>query len=113
MNKLPVFFALALSMSAAHAEFKDGNKLLRELRGDNIDQVHAMGYVIGVADALRGITHCPPSNVTVGQLSDMVKQHLEASPSTRHLTADVHVGFVLKQAWPCANNNSKGTRGGV
>ena len=91
-----------LTCSAAHAEFFDGNKLLARLKGDSLDYVQALGYITGVADAMRGISHCPPDNVTAGQLADMVKNHLEASPAARHYTGDQHVVYVLKRAWPCA-----------
>jgi hypothetical protein len=96
------FLMIALFCGSAHAEFKDGNKLLEQLRGDTTAYIHALGYVIGVYDTLQNLTHCPPVNVTAGQIGDMVKNHLEANPDTRHNTADRIVGLVLKNAWPCA-----------
>lgn len=87
----------------ARAEFMDGNSLLSKIQGDSYDRVLAMGYIEGVYDATRGITHCPTSsNITAGQLLDMVHQHLLAFPGGRHFTADLIVGYVLKRAWPCA-----------
>lgn len=104
-NRTKALLATALLVPAmAYAEFKDGNKLLAQLRGDSMDYVHALGYVIGIYDALQGVTHCPPANVTAGQVADMVRQHLEAAPSLRHLTGDRHVSYVLKRAWPCADS---------
>lgn len=91
----------------AHAEFKDGNKLLTQIKGDSHDYVNAVGYITGVADALRSVVHCPPENVTAGQLTDMVKRHLENSPEVRHMTGDTHISYVLKRAWPCPD---RGTR---
>ena len=111
----PISFAqawtIALSMTAltAHAEFKDGNNLLNQIKGDTYDYVHAVGYITGVSDATRGVTHCPPSNVSAGQITDMVRLHLESVPSVRHLTADTHVTYVLKKAWPCAEQKKNGT----
>lgn len=96
---------------AAHAEFKDGNKLLSQIRGDSHDYVNAVGYVTGVADALRSVIHCPPENVTAGQIVDMVKRHLENSPELRHMTGDAHISFVLRRAWPCATEQKKSGRG--
>lgn len=102
---------LALVVTTAHAEFKDGNKLLSELRGQAMERIHAMGYIMGVFDAGRGVTVCPPDGITAGQLTDMVQQHLDAIPSVRHLTADTHVNYVLSQAWPCAKRSNRGGNG--
>ena len=65
-----------------------------------------IGYIMGVVDAYGNITHCPPDNVTAGQLRDMVRNFLENTPSIRHLPANEIVGHVVKTAWPCAK---KGT----
>ena len=86
----------------AHAEFLDGNKLLSRIKGDGYDYLNAIGYITGVADATRGVISCPPDNITAGQLTDMMKMHLESAPSVRHLPADQHVAYVMKKAWPCA-----------
>ncbi len=97
-----LIFIAALACSSAQADFKDGNRLLAQLQSNTSDYVNALGYITGVADALRGVTHCPPNNVTAGQLADMVKQHLEAVPGVRHYAADLHISHVMKAAWPCA-----------
>lgn len=99
MKKL--LLAAALMCGAAHAEFYTGNDLLAKLNGDFGDKMVGMGYVMGVFDVARGVEHCPPDNITAGQVRDMVKNHLEATPSTRHFVADVQVRYVLKSAWPC------------
>jgi len=97
----------ALACSSAQAEFKDGNRLLSQLQTSTHEYTNALGYIMGVADALQGVTHCPPVNVTAGQLADMVKQHLESLPGLRHLAADLHVSHVMKAAWPCAAKQGK------
>ena len=102
-----LFRSTLLLALTAHAEFMDGNKLLTRIKGDAYDYVNAVGYITGVSDATRSVTHCPPENVTAGQITDMVKQHLESIPSLRHLTADQHVVYVLKKAWPCANSRGQ------
>lgn len=62
----------------------------------------ANGYIAGVADAQSGVTICiPPNTVTLGQMSDMVKQTLERLPSERHLSADIFVQVALEQRFPC------------
>jgi hypothetical protein len=97
--------ALLLLCGSAHAEFKTGNQLLSQLRGDTTDYIHAIGYITGVYDTLQGVTHCPPGNVTAGQVTDMVRNYLEANPDNRHNTADRLVGLVLRRAWPCASSS--------
>ena len=90
----------------AHAEFVSGNTLLDYMTSNNntyVDRSVSLGYVMGVFDVGVNINHCPPSNVTTGQVSDVVKQYLQRNPSLRHKSADVLVMDVLKQTWPCAN----------
>ena len=101
MRKLLVGLVVGAACAGAQAEFFDGNKLLAKIKGDAYDYVNAVGYIMGVSDATRGITHCPQENVTAGQMTEMLKNHLEALPSVRHLPADQHVTYVLKNNWPC------------
>lgn len=104
--KKTLILTAALLCGAAHAEFYDGNDLYGKLTADNsIDNMVGLGYIMGVFDSSRGVTHCPPDNVRAGQIRDMVRQHLEALPSVRNITADVQVRFVLQRAWPCAKKN--------
>lgn len=91
-----------LACSSAHAEFLDGNTLLQHLRASNVvDRAMALGYVQGVSDAGYTIAHCAPGNMTAGQLQDMVKAYLEATPSGRHQSADVIIMEMLRKAFPC------------
>lgn len=71
--------------------------------------IWAYGYIAGVADSQSGVTICIPSNtVSVGQMSDMVKQLLETAPSERHLSADIYIQAALSNRWPCTSK--KGSR---
>jgi len=108
MKKL---IAIALMVPAmAYAEFRTGNQLLTEIQSDSVvERMVSLGYIMAVTDTLRLINHCPPNNVTAGQLQDMVKNYLTNNPQTRHQPADTLVLTVLRQAWPCANNKG-GTR---
>ena len=99
--------ALVALCATAHANFKDGNRLLADLNNSSgsatqILPALGLGYIMGVADAYGGITHCAPENVTAGQIRDMVRNFLENTPAIRHLPANDIVGHVLKSAWPCA-----------
>jgi len=103
MKKL-IVVGMMLS-SVAHAEFKDGNKLLSEMTENNIvDEMVSLGYVMGVTDYTHGIMHCAPATVRASQLRDMVKQYLQDNPSIRHLSGDRIVAHVMKSAWPCASS---------
>lgn len=98
---------LALACTAAHAEFKDGNRLLAQLNSTGSEYLNGLGYVTGVADTLFGVVQCAPSNVTAGQIADMVRNYLENTPSVRHHSADRHVYMVLKAAWPCPERRGR------
>ena len=100
----------ALCAGTAHAEFRDGNKLLSDMRGTEIDRVFAIGYVLGVADSVRSVTFCPPANVSAGQLNDLVRKYLEGNPAIRHLAGDAIVSVVISDAWPCPRRNNSGGR---
>lgn len=111
MKNLTALVALVccVTHATAQAEFKDGNKLHSELTNTGVVfPTLGMGYIMGVADALGGITHCMPENVTAGQLRDMVKNYLDTTPAVRHLPASSLVVRVLAATWPCAVEKKKG-----
>ena len=104
-----IIATLALVCSTAHAEFRDGNKLLSEIVSDNYQaNALALGYIMGVADVGYGANHCAPGSVTSGQMRDMVRNWLTENPQFRHFMGDVIVGGVLRNTWPCAEKK-KGT----
>jgi hypothetical protein len=81
-----------------------GQELYNKLSNDRLS---AMGYIAGVADSQSGVTVCiPPGQITLGQMSDMVKQTLERIPSERHLSADIFVQATLEKRWPCAKRGT-------
>jgi hypothetical protein len=95
---------LLFASVAAHAQpssiLYSGQELYNKLSNDRLS---AMGYIAGVADSMSGITICiPPGQVTLGQMSDMVKQTLERLPSERHLSAEIFVQATLEKRWPCS-----------
>lgn len=104
MRKLLLIAVLACT--SAHAEFRDGNKLLAEMNGTFGDKMLAMGYIAGTVDSLNNITICAPYNLTLGQATDMVRQYLENNPGVRHFSADAIVNRVMSSAWPCAKKGS-------
>ena len=115
MKAATTLVLLAALAGTAHAEFVDGNKLLQLLQGEDrknsdgiADFLQGLGYITGVADTMRGVVHCPPNNITAGQLTDMVKQVLISQPENRHLTGDRIVGYTLRRAWPCPERKGGG-----
>ena len=102
--KMKLLGLLLAASASAHAQpssiLYTGQELLTKLREDRLS---AMGYIAGVHDTQSGLTICiPPGRVTLGQMSDMVKQTLERLPSERHLSADIFVQVSLEERWPCA-----------
>jgi len=92
----------------ASAEFMSGNSLYSKMNGDFGEKMLALGFIQGVYDVYVSVTFCSPNNVTVGQVSDMVRSYFDNNPSIRHKTAESLINQALKQAWPCANRG--GTR---
>jgi hypothetical protein len=107
MKTIPVLFSLLLSCSV-QAQFKTGNKLYEQITSSSqMEQMNAVGYVMGVSDTLQWALVCAPSTVNAGQLVDMTKLYIERMPARRHLAADMLIMEVLRAAWPCKE------RGGV
>jgi len=101
MRKL--LLAGALLCSSAHVQFFTGNDLLTRLNSDSsIDRTLGTGFIMGVYDATLMLEHCPPSNVTAGQVRDMVAKDLYNGAAARHLPAAAFVSYTLSTAWPCA-----------
>jgi len=92
----------ALLCGGAHAQFFTGNDLLARINSDiAYDRGLSMGFVLGVYDATLTIEHCPPPNVTAGQVRDMVAKSLNSGAAARHLPAEAFVVYTLGAAWPC------------
>ena len=107
MKKL--LLILALFSVSAHAEFRDGNRLLSDMTSENYQtRALALGYVMGVSDAYYGILHCAPANATSGQIFDMVQNYLTNRPIERTKPADNIINHVMKSAWPCENKRDRG-----
>jgi len=86
----------------ATANFETGNSLLSKINSSSYgDKFLALGYIMGVFDGSHNIFHCAPDGITAGQLNDLTKQVLEASPVSRNVAADALLVYVFKQAWPC------------
>lgn len=101
--------ALLFVPTIASAEFYSGNDILNKLNDSSLMmQMQALGYIQGVADVYVGVTFCAASNVTAGQLQDIVKSYLQHNPAIRHKTAESLINEALKQVWPCSKRNGRG-----
>jgi hypothetical protein len=88
-----------------HAYFKSGNDLKQELEGDGANYGYGMGFIVGVSDSYNQYLYCLPageSGVTVGQVVEVVKKYLRATPERLHEPAYVLVVTALQRVWPCA-----------
>jgi hypothetical protein len=100
--KYAVLLAAALSLPT-QAGMIDGNYLLEQMQNNlAAARIFSTGYIAGVHDSNENVVFCSPREVTLGQLSSMVKNHLVANPSTRHLGADLIILGMLNDIWPCA-----------
>lgn len=95
--------ALLCAASASHAGFWDGNKLYQYMTeaSGSFARGAATGFVIGVHDSGENVSHCSPESITVRQVFDVVRAHLEQYPSLRHNDAQVIVSVALQRVWPC------------
>jgi hypothetical protein len=102
MKRLLIALTAALAFSAQATYFNDGNKLLSDMEdSSNTSRMYALGYVAGVVDTLNQFSFCLPSNVTVGQLNDMIKNYLRNTPAERHQPADVIITRAFSAVFPC------------
>jgi hypothetical protein len=105
MKRLLLACTLVAS-GATHAEFWNGNDLLMRMNGQPVEQMQALGYVMGVFDSQRSQTICPPSDqITAGQTRDIVRSYLERNPQHRHHTGDLLTTVALATVWPCKKGN--------
>lgn len=98
---LAALLVVAPSLAQAAGEFDTGSTLLASMNGDVSRRAFALGYVIGVHDALSGVVTCTPNDLTKGQVRDFVKIYLENNTSKLGIEASELVAQALNQIWPC------------
>ena len=90
--------------TSAHAIYENGNMVLRDIEGQGMARMYALGYIVGVADSFNdNEALCIPGTVTKGQLNDVVHLSLRQNPSMRDLPADLLVLAALGVHWECEN----------
>jgi hypothetical protein len=94
--------SLMFVCTSASAMYENGNRLLSDIEGTISQQMYALGYIVGAADAYGNMDLlCIPGTVTKGQLNDVVHISLKTNPSMRDLPADLLVLAALGVYWEC------------
>lgn len=113
MKKILLAVFIAHISMAAHAEFYNGNRLIRyyaehikTISGDRTaDYVNAgayMAYVAGVTDTLVSRQMiCPPTRIYISQVADIVGKYLNAHREQLHYAGDRLVFMALEHHFPC------------
>lgn len=94
------------SSAPVRAAFVDGNELWTMCRHGPDRSLECMSYVRGVVDALdipspAGTPFCIRNGVTVGQLTDVVANFLQATPEARDADGAALVRHALSKTFPC------------
>lgn len=114
---LPVVQAAAQEMAPGPGMLT-GNDLLslcledrdsqRERVGNSVGSNACFAYLGGVADSMSGGSwivwghrSCVPVGASYGQLRDVIVQHLQSRPATRHWIAASSVAAAMAGAFPC------------
>ena len=101
MKKLIAACATFLSMGA-QAHFIDGNQLLSTIESQTLaERTFAIGFVTGVVNSTQNEFVCIPDRVTIKQVVDISKAHLQQNPSIRHKPAAYIVLKAVSDVWPC------------
>lgn len=102
--------AIPAMAQAQSGEFQTGNEIISQLKAcegrrcstdEFRDWLFAMGYVIGVHDATKTVSHCSPPNITQGQVVSVFLKRVEVVPEYWNKSADRLVVAALSTAWPC------------
>lgn len=88
-----------------HVAFRSSNALYKDCTAQTNDLVArslCLGYVAGAADMLDEMkVTCRPTEVTVGQMRDIVVNYHRDHPESRHYAAPDEVSAVLAKTFPC------------
>lgn len=104
-----ILAGLLMVPAMASAGFHTGNELYSDLLSESVTKrMYGLGYLAGLADYGDSVAHCIPTNVTLGQIQDMAIDYLRKNAENRNLPADILVGMMLIERWPCKNKNKGG-----
>ena len=106
---LTLAFLLGAQAQAAERNFSwfDGNGLLEHCNDPNpASQAMCNGFVAAMATVTTNESYaswhaCIPDSVSLGQLVDVVRKHLEEHPEFRHLSGESLTAKAFAHAFPC------------
>lgn len=113
MKRLLFAAAIIFAHSSSFAQMYNGQDLAkfasayerskekRASGGDWSDSSLFLGYVAGINDTTLYRTYCPPSNVTLGQLSSIAAAFLKNHPEKWAYAGSEVVKQSFEQAFPC------------
>lgn len=103
-----LLIALVLPTALVASEFRTGREIKAGLEGwvsdqstETVRDAIAFGYVIGVHDALAGLTVCIGKGVTQRQVVDVVLEFMRRNPQVLDASADRVITAALEEVWPC------------
>ena len=105
-----ILAAICSTPTASARDFvsDDGNELLTLCNsGYDFSQGMCLGYVRGLSVgvdmmlALQDKKICYPSNITVGQMKDVVAAYIRRNPDKRHESNLILFMRATIEAWPC------------
>lgn len=100
---------ITMSSSLAMAGPMTAQKLQNDLNGpDSVMQAHAMGYILGAADAMSGAVVCTPSGTKSRKIAESVLRWLDRNQANiKDISADEAVFAALSREWPCRPSRSQ------
>lgn len=116
MVKLYRILILAIALAVpcvSHAEYWTGYSLKEMIdasdrsdngnptNADHLNHFRLFGFVVGVHDAVEGLTICVPAETKVGQLVAVVKKYYRNNPEKWNMSAAALVEQALSKAFPC------------
>lgn len=81
--------------------FMTSNDLKNFCNGNDFQQGICFGFIVGVNDLGVNTSFCTPTNVTAGQLRDIVIKFLNDNPAELHKPAVANAMFALRNVFPC------------
>jgi hypothetical protein len=106
--KITLVAVLLLALPAtslAVTRIETGNGLFEAMHDGEPGHLYALGYAVGVMDALAssagGKQTCYPEDATSRQILDAAKKFLQEHPELRHHTAASLLQVAFTKAFPC------------
>ena len=101
MRKILLFTLLIPSF--VHAGFYSGNELKEQCNKPtgSYNRGICHGYVASTIDMGEDLLFCPPSKVTLGQMTDVVIKYMNENPAQLHKSADSIVVSAISKDFPC------------